>query len=70
MSVKSDVLSLYLCFVSCQRRLLERKGLVHEDIYLFHIVFNLGLCGVFQSKLKNRDMQQNSGSVQTLRLLQ
>lgn len=45
-TVKSDVLSLCLCFVSCQRRLLERKGLAHENIYLFHIVFNLWLCGI------------------------
>lgn len=44
--VMSHVLSLYLCFVSCQERLLERQGLVHEDISLFHMVFNLGLCGI------------------------
>lgn len=35
-SVMSDVLSSCLCFVGSQKRLLNRKGLVLEDIYLSH----------------------------------
>lgn len=35
-SVMSDILSLCLCFVSCQKRLLGRRGLVHGETYLFH----------------------------------